>query len=30
VRDQKELEVIPLVIEPEKKFYTDPVIIVDF
>ena len=30
VWEQQQLEVIPLVIEPEKQFYTDPVIIVDF
>jgi DNA polymerase zeta len=30
VHDQNQLEVIPLVIEPEKQFYTDPVVIVDF
>ncbi|CDW73683.1 dna polymerase zeta subunit [Stylonychia lemnae] len=30
VRNQNELEVIPLVVEPDKLFYTSPVIIVDF
>jgi DNA polymerase zeta len=30
VGNQKELEVIPLVIEPDKLFYVDPVCIVDF
>eukprot|EP00347_Sterkiella_histriomuscorum_P014702 403359875 len=30
VRQQNELEVIPLVIEPDKQFYTSPVDIVDF
>ena len=27
---QNKLEVIPLVIEPDVKFYVDPVIVVDF
>ena len=30
VRNQNELEVIPLVVEPHKEFYTSPVSIVDF
>jgi len=30
VKDQNQLEVIPLVIEPDKQFYTDPVVVVDF
>ena len=30
VKDQNMLEVVPLVIEPDVKFYTDPVLILDF
>lgn len=30
VSDQNELEVIPLVIEPDRNFYIDPVVVVDF
>jgi len=30
VSEQNQLEVIPLVIEPERKFYVDPVVVVDF
>lgn len=30
VKNQNQLEIIPLVIEPDRKFYVDPVIVVDF
>jgi len=30
VSKQRNLEVVPLVIEPDPKFYVNPVIIVDF
>ena len=30
VSEQNQLEVIPLVIEPDRKFYVDPVVVVDF
>ncbi|CAG9325959.1 REV3 [Blepharisma stoltei] len=30
IQSQKELEIIPLVVEPEKKFWVDPVIVLDF